>query len=74
VAHSLLVIAYHILKNGVQYHELRADYFDRLNPMRLTHRMVKRLEASDSKSCLNHHQRSYFRRNNKVEKSEYREW
>jgi transposase len=45
VAHSLLVIAYEILKNGVEYRELGADYFDRLNPVRLTRRLVKRLEG-----------------------------
>jgi transposase len=45
VAHSLLVIAYEILKNGVEYHELGVDYFDRLNPVRLTRRLVKRLEG-----------------------------
>jgi transposase len=32
-------------KNGVEYHELGADYFDRLNPVRLTRRLVKRLEG-----------------------------
>jgi transposase len=45
VAHAILVIAYQILKNGVEYHELGADYFDRLNPVRLTRRLVKRLEG-----------------------------
>ena len=45
VAHALLVIAYQILKNGVEYHELGADYFDRLNPVRLTRRLVKHLEG-----------------------------
>lgn len=45
VAHSLLVIAYEILKHGVEYHELGANYFDRLNPARLSRRLVKRLEG-----------------------------
>lgn len=45
VAHALLVIAYQILKNGVEYRDLGADYFDRLNPVRLTHRLVRRLEG-----------------------------
>ena len=45
VAHALLVIAYQILKNRVEYCELGADYFDRLNPVRLTRRLVKRLEG-----------------------------
>jgi len=29
----------------VEYHELGVDYFDRLNPVRLTRRLVKRLEG-----------------------------
>ena len=45
VAHALLVIAYQILKNRVEYRELGADYFDKLNPMRLTRRLVKSLEG-----------------------------
>lgn len=45
VAHALLVIAYQILKNRVEYRELGADYFDKLNPVRLTRRLVKRLEG-----------------------------
>ena len=45
VAHALLVIAYQILKNGVEYHELGADYFHRLNPVGLTRRLIKRLEG-----------------------------
>jgi len=31
VAHKLLVIAYHILRDGTCYSDLGADYFDRLN-------------------------------------------
>jgi hypothetical protein len=45
VAHSLLVIFYHLLKNPVAYQDLGADYFDRLNPQRLQRNLVKRLEA-----------------------------
>jgi len=45
VAHGLLVIVYHILKRGMVYHELGADYFDKLNPQRTKRRLVKRLEA-----------------------------
>lgn len=45
VAHTILVIAYHILKNGTVYQELGAAYFDQRQPERVSRRMVKRLEA-----------------------------
>lgn len=44
VAHAVLVIAYHVLKNEVDYQELGADYFDRLNEARITRNLVRRLE------------------------------
>lgn len=44
VAHSMLVIIYHLLKEDLEYHELGADYFDRLAPERLQRHLVKRLE------------------------------
>ena len=44
VAHSLLVIVYHVLKNNVEYCDLGPDYFDRLEPERLRRYLVKRLE------------------------------
>lgn len=45
VAHSLLVIFYHMLKTGEPYRDLGADYFERLHPERLQRYLVKRLEA-----------------------------
>jgi uncharacterized protein with PIN domain len=36
VAHSILVIAYHVLRDGQSYRELGSDYFDHLNAERLT--------------------------------------
>jgi transposase len=45
VGHSLLVVIYHVLKTGMPYQELGPDYFDRLDPKRLTRYHVKRLEA-----------------------------
>lgn len=44
VAHTLLVIIYHVLKDKVEYRELGPDYFDRLEPDRLRRHLVKRLE------------------------------
>jgi transposase len=45
VAHTLLTVIYHLLKHGTTYAELGADYFDRIDPDRLTRYLVKRLEA-----------------------------
>jgi len=45
VAHSILVIAYHVLRDGVSYRELGGTYFDRLNADRLTRYHTKRLAA-----------------------------
>lgn len=44
VARSILVIAYHILRDGTEYQELGVDYFDKPNKEQATHRLVKRLE------------------------------
>ena len=44
VAHSLLVIVYHILKHNVEYRDLGPDYFDRLEPERLRRYLVRRLQ------------------------------
>jgi transposase len=45
VAHSILVIAYHVLRDSQSYRELGGDYFDRLNTDRLTRYHTKRLAA-----------------------------
>lgn len=45
VAHTILVIAYHILKRGVTYVELGADYFDRRSQDKLVARLAKRLQT-----------------------------
>jgi transposase len=44
VAHSILVIAFHMLKRQESYTELGADYFDRRRPEATAKRLVKRLE------------------------------
>ena len=43
VAHSILVIAYHILKNGVAFQDLGPDYFDRMNTRKLQRYHLRRL-------------------------------
>lgn len=45
VAHSILVIAYHMLRNRTEYRELGGDYFDKRNIERLQRTLVKRLEG-----------------------------
>jgi len=42
--HTLLVIIYHLLKNGGTYQELGGDFLERLEPQRLTRQLVRRLE------------------------------
>jgi transposase len=44
VAHSLLTVIYHILKDRKEYKDLGSDYFDRQDPERLPRRLVARLE------------------------------
>lgn len=45
VAHSVLVIAYHVLRDRQPYRDLGADYFDRLDRERVQRHHVRRLEA-----------------------------
>lgn len=45
VGHSILVIAYHILKNQASYNELGGDYFDRQNVEIQRARYIKKLET-----------------------------
>jgi transposase len=44
VMHSVLVIVYHVLRDQQPYHDLGADYFDRLEAARLERQYVRRLE------------------------------
>ena len=45
VMHSVLVIVYHLLREGQPYRELGADYFDRQDTARLERHHVNRLKA-----------------------------
>jgi hypothetical protein len=45
VAHSLLVIGYHLQSKGCVYQELGGNYFDQLHEERLKRHLVKRLES-----------------------------
>jgi transposase len=46
VGHSLLEVIYHLLKHPeLEYHDLGGDYFDKLDPQRLSRHLVKRLRS-----------------------------
>ncbi|HKG33868.1 MAG TPA: IS110 family transposase [Gemmatimonadales bacterium] len=45
VAHSILVIAYHILKEGTSYQELGATFHDQRSSKAVARRLTQRLEA-----------------------------
>lgn len=44
VAHRILLIAYHILRNGAVYEELGGHHYDHLHPDRRARRLIRRLE------------------------------
>jgi transposase len=44
VAHTMLVIGYHMLKTGETYHELGATYLEQINKDQLQRYFVKRLQ------------------------------
>jgi transposase len=44
VAHSLLTIIYHMLKNASDYRELGGDYLDKINAHRLLPHLLKRIK------------------------------
>jgi transposase len=52
LGHSILVIFYHMLKQGTTYADLGGDFLDRLQPERLTRYYVKRLESLGHKVTL----------------------
>ena len=43
-AHKILVIAYHVMRDGGEYRELGGNYYDQLHPERTRNRLVRRLE------------------------------
>lgn len=52
VAHSILVIVYHMLKRGTVYQDLGGDYFDKQKQKHIERRLVKRLESFGYKVAL----------------------
>jgi transposase len=45
VAHSILIIVYHLLKDGGTYQDLGSNYFDERDRQRVERRLVQRLEG-----------------------------
>jgi transposase len=43
VAHRLLLVAYHLIRDGSRYREQGPDYFDRLHPERTRNKLIQRL-------------------------------
>ena len=54
VAHSILVITYHMIKRKEPYRELGGDYFDKRRPEATAKRLVKRLEQLGFTVSLDH--------------------
>jgi transposase len=52
VAHSILVIAYHLIRNGTVFQDLGAAYFDQRKADSIQHQLVKRLERLGFKVAL----------------------
>ena len=52
VAHSMLIIGYHMLKTGQSYRELGGDYLERINKDQLQRYYVKRLQRLGLKVTL----------------------
>ena len=45
VAHSMLIAIYHVLRNGVPFRDLGADYYDNFNRAHKINGYLKRLNA-----------------------------
>ena len=45
VGHTILVIAYHLLRDGTVYHDLGPRYFDERDRQAVERRLVHRLEG-----------------------------
>jgi len=52
VAHTILIIAYHLIQNEKTYEDLGGNYFDQRNPEAIQKRLVRRLEQLGYKVSL----------------------
>jgi transposase len=55
VAHSIVVIAYHLMQRNEPYREVGGDYFDKQRPDTTAKRLVKRLECLGYAVTLQQH-------------------
>lgn len=55
VAHTILVMAYHLISRREPYRDLGADYLDQLDPTRVTRRLVERLQRMGVKVTIEPH-------------------
>ena len=53
VAHSILVIAYHLIKRDEEYKELGGNYFDTRVPLKTVNNLVSRLQQLGYEVQLN---------------------
>ena len=53
VAHSILVAIWHMLRQGVDYHELGATHFDQIQTQRLVRHHLRRLEELGLQVTIN---------------------
>lgn len=54
VAHAILVVVYHMLRDGTVYRDMGSDYFDRLDREAVIRRSVRRLENLGYQVTLQH--------------------
>ncbi len=52
VAHTILVISYHLIRDGGEYEDLGATYYDEMDRERVQRRLVRRLEAMGCRVTL----------------------
>ena len=45
VGHTILVITYHLLRDGGEYQDLGKNYFDELKEVKVVRRLERRLQA-----------------------------
>ena len=45
LAHRILTIVYHIIRDGESYREYGGDFFDKLHPQKTAHRLLSRLQS-----------------------------
>ena len=66
VAHTMLIIAFHVLRNGCSYHEFGGHYLEKINKDQLQLYFVNGYKDSGSMSrynpCLKQQPERHFRR------------